>query len=112
MSWAIEESAKVRMIHREMDCGLPLMKQAFQDTFMKTFDHIRTFIADAQKKGYIRKNLDPQEIAGFIQGSLMQTARIDIIREEFLGMSIRNAEFRKHHIEQLLEIIFGGIVDE
>lgn len=110
MSWGIEESAKVRMIHREMDCGLPLMKEAFQETFMKTFLHIKTFIADAQKHGFVNPALDPQEIAALLQGSLMQSIRIDPIREKFFGASIKDETFRKHHIEQLLEIVFGGIV--
>ncbi|MCM0605884.1 MAG: TetR family transcriptional regulator [Xanthomonadaceae bacterium] len=112
LSWAIEESAKVRMIHREMDCGLPLMKEAFQGTFMKTFIHIRTFISDAQTKGFVRRSLDPQEIAALLQGVLMQSIRIDPIRSQFFGASIKDEQFRKHHIEQILEIVFGGMIND
>lgn len=112
LSWAIEESDKVRMIHREMDCGLPHMKEAFQGTFMKTFLHIKTFISESQSKGFIRAELDPQEIAALIQGVLMQSIRIDPMRAQYFGASIRDEQFRKHHIEQILEIVFGGMINE
>lgn len=110
--WSVEEGAKVRMIHREMDCGLPIMKEAFRSTFIKTFELIKDFIKDAQTKKFIRSDLDHEELAGLLQGALINAVRLDPIRKEFFGKTIHDETYRKHYIDQILNIIFKGILHE
>jgi len=102
------EACKIMM--REIDAGLPLAGKIFESTILLPFKVMIDFLVNAQKKGFIRKDVDPMFVAMSVQGIIFHLHRTEIIRERYFKQSLKDPKVKKHTIDQLMGIILEGVM--
>lgn len=108
----LENSHTTKMICREIEVENPLIQDIFENTFLKTYTIFSELFVDAQKKGFIRKELDTQIVTSLFFHSLTASLRVDHVGEKYFQRTLKNSEHRDLFITNLITIMFDGIKNQ
>ena len=108
----LENSHTTKMICREIEVENPLIQDIFENTFLKTYTIFSELFVDAQKKGFIRRELDTQIVTSLFFHSLTTSLRIDHVGEKYFQRTLKNSEHRDLFINNLITIMFDGIKNQ
>ena len=100
------------IIQREIDLGLPVAKDIFNNTFLKIFDKLHQFFTVAKKEKIIRSDADPLISASALHGCIIHMAKMDSLGKEIFGVSLREEPHRKKVVEQVVTIYVNGLLRE
>jgi AcrR family transcriptional regulator len=92
------------IVVREYDRLNSPADKVFKETFLKIFELLVTFFAEAQKNKFVDPKKDPFILASLFFGCLSNQMRLDHIQEKSYGRSLKNLEEREnisHHIVDL-----------
>ena len=97
------------MICREIEIENPLIEDIFTNTFLKVYQTLLELFLDAQKKGFIRNDLDAQVVTSFFINNLVSALRNNHVGEKHFGRSLRDPHYLELFNNHILSIIFDGI---
>jgi TetR/AcrR family transcriptional regulator len=100
-----------QIVLREIDDGLPIAKDIFEKTLMKTFSGLVDYIQKAKENGYVRASINPLVVSMMTQASIFHLMRTDKIRKMYFGNTIMEESFRKQTVEDLLNLFFNGFLN-
>lgn len=106
----LEEPEVSTLLHRECVGEMPLTKDIFRETFLKSFDLLTGFFQDAQQKGILRSDLNPFLTGGLYFGGLIHVARTHHMVQEIYGFSLSDKAYRDQLIEASLQGLLLGIL--
>lgn len=109
--WNLEEPDACAILHRECVGQMPLTKDIFRDTFMRSFQMLAHFFEAAQQGGIVRKDCEPLLSTGMFYGSLIHMVRTQAVAKEHFGISIEDPETREKIIHGMVENLFNGIAE-
>lgn len=109
LAFMISNPFVCQIVLREIDDGLPIAKDIFEKTLMKTFTGLVQYILDAKEKGFVRTSINPLIISMMTQASIFHLMRTDKIRQMYFGNSIMDEVYRKQTVEDLLDLFFNGL---
>ena len=72
---------------------------------------LASYFESAQKKGFIRKNVDPLSVTSILYFTFIGLIQFDAEIESALGSSINNDAFRKESIRKALDIVLNGVAE-
>jgi AcrR family transcriptional regulator len=108
----VEERDLIRMLLRELEAGLPVAKDVFENTFLKLTEAIIGFFKLAQKKGIVRADLDPHFLTVLLHGTMCHMNRLDHVNQTYFKRSIQDPKFREKMIDNMLSILLTGALVE
>lgn len=111
VSVQIQNPELSQMIHREIDCNLPIAQKTFEETFLRVFQAWVDFFRHASEKGLIRPGIDPLSLAQVVQGALNNLVRVDPVRQRFYNLTVKNPVHREHLLDNLVNIILSGCLE-
>lgn len=98
-----------KMICREIEIENPLIQDIFESTFLKVYTLFTDFFVEAQRKGFITKELDHHIITSLFFHSLTTSLRVDHIGEKYYKRTFKDPKYAEHFINNLISIICNGI---
>lgn len=105
----LHEPNSCKMVLREIDAGLPLASDIFQETLLVSFKVLIDFFHSAQKKKILKKDIDPFAIAAVLHGTIFHMFRTDCVAKKYFNLSLEDKKHRDHMIDQFLNLLLGGI---
>ena len=109
--WNLAEADVCVILHRECVGEMPLTKDIFRDTFLKSFQIFSDFFESARAAGILRKELNSLLTAGFFYGSLIHVVRTQTLVKETFGFSLEDKDYRDQIIEQAIYNLMHGTID-
>lgn len=110
ISFQLEEPELTTIVFREVESGLPVAKDIFEQTFLRIIMNLREFFVSAQKAGIIRDDVDAWHISATIQGTLNYFIRFDPVRSQYVKASIKDPVYREKAIDDILRIVLQGVL--
>ena len=107
----VEQPNICSILHREHQADLAITMDIFRNTFMKAFETLVAFIAAAQAKRIVRKELDPMIVSSFVFGGLLHMVQSDPIGERFFGRTIKNAAHRTKLLDHVMDVSLSGFLE-
>lgn len=104
----VEEIDVCLIIDRENLLEMDIVKDVFENTFLKNFEAMVKFFQSAKKDGLLAKEIDPRILAGQFYGTLIHTGRTQEIQKGLFGKSIADEKFRETVIEQFVNVLLKG----
>lgn len=108
----IENKYITKMLYREIEAENPLIQDIFQNTFLQVYVKFVELITDAQKKGFIRKDLDPLISVSVLFNTLTASLRTDHIAIKHFNQSIAEEKFREKFLSNIISIFLDGIKNQ
>ena len=105
----IANSHTTRMICREIEIENPLIQDIFENTFLKVYRTLVDLFIDAQKKGFIKKELDPLITASILFHTLTTSLRTDHVGIKHFNRTLTNPAYSEIFLTNILSIFFDGI---
>ncbi len=105
----LENSYITKMLCREIEIENPLIQDIFENTFLQIYVKFAELITDAQKKGFIRQDLDPLITVSVLFHTLTATLRTDHVGLKHFNKSITNDQYREKFITNIISIFLDGI---
>lgn len=105
----IAEPELAIIVHREIEQELPLIPDLFKETLLKVFETAMKFLQAAQKKKFIRSDLDPQQATGMLFGSMFHFCTCDHIGKKYFGQTIQDPKHREEVIETIICVFLNGL---
>ena len=81
----------------------------FKETFLRVFETLKVFLAAAQKRGFVRGDLEPHLASMFLFGSIFHVFKSDAIGRRYFGFSIADPKFRKNVTESVFRVFSKGL---
>lgn len=106
----IAEISIVRLANAEMEKNSTVFQKLVKTIFMETLDVMSEFFAAGQIKGFMRSDLDPQEVAVMLHGQLNFHLRTDHIRNLLSGLSLADDQVRRKISFHVATVFLRGIV--
>ena len=100
----------MKIIHRDYDNGNPIAMNAFKGIFMEMFERLQSFIGSARKAKVLRHDFDIDVCAALLFGGLVHSLRMDHMRKEFFGVSLRDPKYFDHFISHFVDILTTGLM--
>jgi AcrR family transcriptional regulator len=104
----LEEPELSRILNRECEMDIPIVRDIFKNTFLQCRQTLVDFFKTAQTRGFLRKELQVDIIVGLFFGSIIHMAEKDKLNEIFFGCSIRNRKYREALIQQCMIFCLYG----
>lgn len=98
-----------RILQRECFAANSRLQPVYKGTLLQATNRVVQFITHAQKKKWIRGNLDPEIISQTILGGLIHFIRSAEIHEEIHKKSIKDLKYREKVIRDVLSIVLEGL---
>ncbi len=105
----LEEPEVARIIHRECEAGFPLVFDIFRETFFRSFETLVQFMQIGQERGLIRDGLDPILTASAMLAGASDIVRKDPLNERIYGRTLKNPDYRKAAVSNLLLFYMEGL---
>lgn len=97
-----------KVVHRECDMASPLTSDIFRNTFMKVFETLVEFIKASQKKGILKKDLDPLITTHIFFSSMMHILKTDEMSRTYFNQTIRDETYRQKLTDHILRLFLEG----
>jgi AcrR family transcriptional regulator len=111
INFQLETPEACKIVMREIDSGLPVAADIFEKKMLKNFMLLTEFFESGQKKGFLRKSLDPSLVVLNLQGSIFHHQRVEGIRKKYFKESLTDPKYRQKAIDQLCELFLNGVVN-
>lgn len=98
------------MFHGEIERRNPIIIANITDPSHALLPSLIKYFKQAQKKGFLASDVDVQMAAMMAFREVVHTVYIDDIEAFSPGGSLRKESYRKKWIQNLLRIVFGGIL--
>jgi len=108
----IENNYITKMLCREIENENPLIQDIFESTFLQIYVKFAELIDDAQKKGFIRQDLDPHITVSVLFHSLTASLRMDHISIKHFNKSITDNQYREIFITNIISVFLDGIKNQ
>ncbi len=96
------------IIVREYDRAHSPAEKVFKDTFLKIFELLVDYFAQAQKHKIIHKRKDPFILGSLFFGCLSSQMRMDHIKEKAYKRSLKESAEQKKVVEHLVELFLAS----
>lgn len=100
-----------RMMMREMESEEPIAADVIRTTLVKMAEAFVHFFTSAQKKGILRKDINPLFLTQIIQMTLSHLVLTDRARGQFFDMSIKNSLSKAVLVESLHMLLLNGVLE-
>jgi len=107
----LSEPEIASILHR--DCTAmddTIIQDIFAKHFMKMFEKLIGFFADAKKAGILRSDVDPLITTGILFGGFVHILRTEPLGRKHFGVSIADKDFRKRMIDHALKNLTEGVL--
>jgi AcrR family transcriptional regulator len=108
----LEDRDMMCLIHREEETGFKMAHDIFRKLFVRIYEQFIAILEDAQKKGILRKDLDPELVGNVFFGSMVHSVAKDHISEQFFGKTLKDLEYRKKLAHALVTTVLEGCLSE
>jgi AcrR family transcriptional regulator len=98
------------IVDREVKASNPVIFKIFSETLLIAFKAVVSFFAQAQKKGLLRKEVDPLIAAALLFSCSCDAVRKDVLAKKFFGVSFQQAEWRKKFSENIMNLFSDGVL--
>ncbi len=85
------------------------MDQSITESVIKLYTAHVEFMKSAEREGLLLEGVDPEAGSSILFSITHQLIRSDHISSKYFGRSIREPGYRKHMIQQIVQIFFDGI---
>jgi TetR/AcrR family transcriptional regulator len=106
---ASEDFRLYKIVSREMESEDLLIAELFEKTYHSVFVKVCEKITDAVDKGWLRKDLHPPITTMLFLGTLMHAIRSEGLRKKYFNRTLRDSEYRKTIVDQIIGIFINGI---
>lgn len=109
----LENSEVTCIINRdiEMDPIDPHVFEIFKKTIVPLFEKLIVFIKKGQDAGYLRKDIEANQICVLFMGGLKHATRTDIMRKKLFGVSLRDPKEKDALVHTAIEMFFNGMAN-
>ncbi len=107
-SFAKPEVSRIIRRDIEKDPIDPIILEVFKKTIVPLFERIIDFIKKGQDAGYVRKDINANEIAVLYLGAIQHSIRTDHLRKRLFGITIQETSQRNTFINSAIEMFFNG----
>ncbi|MEW6056389.1 MAG: TetR family transcriptional regulator [Bdellovibrionota bacterium] len=109
LNYFVEEPELTKIIQRECENDWPIVEDIFQKTLLKAFEKLVGFLAAAQKKGIVRRNLDPATVTILIIGGMTHFARTETLSKKYFDRTLGSSAYREQVRETIVSVVLNGI---
>ncbi|MBQ47433.1 MAG: hypothetical protein CMP10_08175 [Zetaproteobacteria bacterium] len=97
------------IISREIENFSPMFQELLQPVFSETIVGLGMFLREAQKKGFLRKDLSSSLLANLLHGTIGHMMRSEKSRRKLLGVSVHDEEERARIAHHIVALFTGNI---
>lgn len=97
------------IIRREMEGEGSEVSDIARNAMARFFEVIGGFIKSAQKLGYIRNDLDHNDLCILFFGGIQHALRVNHMRTKLFGESLADPKVRDRFMNAALELFFNGL---
>ncbi len=97
------------IVSRECDGGMPVAETLFRETFLQTVQLLRDYFVLGQRKGFIRRRVDPLHAAGLIYSAISQILRARQIAAKFHQRDLADSRFREALFTEWIDLLWEGM---
>ena len=108
LGFHVENPDVCTILCRDLTLEIDIIKDIFEKTFLKTFQHLVKFINSAKAFGIIKEWIDPEILASNYFGAVIHNSRHMELANTYFGKSIRDAKYRTHLRDQLVRSLIEG----
>ena len=105
----VEDVDVIKMIMKEIDNNLRIAEDIFTDVYMKLGDQFQAFIKDAQTKGFVKADLDPEFLDKLVHCQLLMNITFLEMARRYNRGDITDKGCREKMVDQFMLIFTGGI---
>lgn len=105
-----DDHAAQKIVAAELDRGRDTFEDVLRDVFLKIHAAVAGFLADAQKRKFVRKDLDPRLLASMLQGMMINEARLERVKKCYFDASIHDPVHRQDCARHILGVFLGGVM--
>lgn len=105
----VEQSEIMKIMHRDIEMGNPVVMKIFEETFLKSVQLTIDFLKSAQKLEIVRKDIPALQLTSFFYGSVLHLSQKCDLGDQFFGVSIKNETQKKEIIENLMNFFMAGL---
>ena len=98
------------IIQREVRAGNPAVIHLFQETLLVAFEGVVDFFKATQSMGVLRPEVDPTMAALLLFSTTGELARLDVLTQKFLNVSLVQEEWRKKFAEHVVGLFMNGVM--
>ena len=99
----------IRIIFREFELLLPRGSDSVVGRMTHTNNVIAAFVREGIDAGLVRKDVDPDIVAGLLLDRVLNQARFTEAHKIYFNVSTLEETYRKHWIQSTLGIVLHGI---
>lgn len=103
----LQQKDVVRIVQRECDRESDISEELFAETYLRLYELLINYLEQAQKRGVMDTQWDPEIITSLVIGTISEFLRTDRFKTE--DTSIQNAVYREKVTEQMTKLV-GKIV--
>lgn len=108
-SYGVEDSDTLHILLKNIDLFANKSPEDFKRLFLEPHDRLARFFEEAQTKGIIRKDLEPEIIANIIHSGVIDSIRFNSLRKKFYGRDIMDESEQQKFIDNYLKCFIEGI---
>lgn len=98
------------VLDREFRMGNPLVMPVFEKLVNQNFIEVVNFFKDCQKKGFLKKDLDPRLTASLLHSVICDTARSDGLIKHYFNKTIGDERYRDSVVQHILILFLNGVM--
>ncbi|MGE0615801.1 MAG: TetR/AcrR family transcriptional regulator [Bacteriovoracia bacterium] len=103
------ENPEVALVtFREFESDVPVTPDLFEKLVLPIVETMDAFMAGAQSRGFLRADLDSGNLAYLFWSLVLNVARFDQRRSQFVGQSIAHEPYRDQITDEILKIFLDG----
>jgi AcrR family transcriptional regulator len=108
------EASLVRLILRELQNkrGQGEISDAVLRATLPLYELIRGFLSDTLEKGIIAPRLNADLLTIQVMSMLVHPHSVEALMEKTLGYTLRDPEYQKMYVEQMIQLVFQGVYSE
>lgn len=99
----------VRIVQNETEHMNERSQTVVQNTFMKMFESLVSFFADASKKKLLATGVDPMFAASSIFSQLSQAIRGEPAAQKYLKITLQDMAYRKKWVHAVVQMFLEGV---
>lgn len=106
----INDPYSFEIVDREIRAGSPVILKIFESTMLLAFKAVVEFFARAKENDLLKAEADPLISSIILFTSCCDAVRKDVLGQKFLGVSFRDASFRKKYAEHVVQMFTSWVL--
>lgn len=108
-SYGVEDSDTLHIILKNIDLFAEKAPEDFKRLFLEPHERLNRFFEEAQSKGIIRKDIDPESLANIFHAGVIDSIRFNGLRKKFYNRDIMEDHEQQKFIDHYLKCFIEGI---